>query len=417
MDITIPGYTLGKQLGRGGMSLVYLAHQQNMDRPVAIKIFTPTLVSEQEFVQRFLQEAKTVATLNHAHIIPVYDVGQVDQHYYIVMEYLPGLTLSHWIHVGLEPLEVLEIIQQVASALYYSHRKGIVHRDIKPENIMFREDNSAVLMDFGIASSGAIDENLTLDGQMIGTPAYMSPEQAKGKQVDHRSDLYSLGVVLYEMLVKKPPFIADDEIAVALMQVTEAVPVLPEKNKSFQVLLNRLMAKDVEDRFQNGLELGKVAKQLSELLTGKNKTIEGRVMKNHEPQALALQDIDSTDEQQRSSSLPSKNFQVEITSMRKAIVFRRYSICIKIVSDDVAQLNVQMSQVMDRLLDWYAEYDSKAKVVELQFYCKPWLLEPIEKSIEKMREAEDVYGFLQKTDFSLSVFDLSGVNMVQRVNF
>ena len=444
MNIEIPGYTLVKQVGKGGMALVYLAKQHNMDRLVAIKILHPTIEAEQLYAERFLQEARTVATLNHPHIIPVYDVGQIERYYYIVMEYLPGCTLTHWMHIGLEQQEILTLIDSIALALYYSHSKGIVHRDIKPDNIMFRENHSAVLMDFGIAQSDKDKDSLHIDGQMIGTPAYMSPEQAQGHKVDHRSDLYSLGIVLYEMLTKKQPFVADDELSVALQQVTEPLPKLPKPLSVFEPVLSKLTAKKVEDRYQNGLDLSKdvkrlivkvielnsfrpapkssaVAKKPSEsdlIIEGKDQADE--VKMPLETVELSLVDFDtasSEPDKSDANKTPKKNLTITISEARKFFIFKQSHIAIDLVSDDIAQFNVQIGQVGEQLLQWHDEFANKAKKVELQFYCKPWLLPAIEKNIRQMVAVKDIYGFLTELDFTVSIYDLSGNLLAQLDDF
>ena len=189
----IPGYSIHKKIGSGGMSTVYLATQESFDRKVALKVMLPTFSANKDFVKRFSREAKIVAGLSHPHIIPVYDVGQVNELCYMSMDYLTGYDLSHHIQEGMTQAAVLEVIEQIASALHYAHSKGYIHRDIKPENIMVMSDNTVKLMDFGLAchfkDSGANGNNVQ------GTPYYMSPEQARGlKNLDARSDIWALGV-------------------------------------------------------------------------------------------------------------------------------------------------------------------------------------------------------------------------------
>ncbi len=440
MDLQIPGFRLDRQIGKGGMAIVHLAIQENFDRKVAIKILTPTLETEREFAERFLIEAKTVATLNHPHIIPVFDVGKIDSHYYIAMEYLPGNSLSHWIELGLEEAEVLQIIREIAEALHYAHGKGIVHRDIKPDNIMFREDNSAVLTDFGIASSDR-SKNLTQEGTMIGTPAYMSPEQARGFKLDRRSDVYSLGVVFYEMLCKRQPYIAEDPIGVALAQVSEPVPILPDRFKHYQSFLDKIMAKNIDDRFSSCLAVAKAIKAIEQGETDRpreNKPEQVGESLNvaassapHESLSLkdnfteAEKDIEAATTAKASSSvagmgasvLPEKKLTVTITETRKALIFKESQIHIQLISDDGGQFIVQFGQVSQKLLNWHSEFGKKAKKVELSFYCQSWLVDKIESSIRKMLGTKDPYGFLSDIELVVNIYNLSGQPIAQHLEF
>ena len=191
----IPGYQLHRKIGSGGMAAVYLATQHAFNRKVAIKIIANSRFDSEESVERFKREAKIIAGLSHPHIVPVYDVGSIGDYQYLAMEYLPGGELSTLIKAGLEPLECVEILKQVARALHFAHGKGYIHRDVKPDNIMFREDLSAVLTDFGIARPKNDNVSMTQQGKVVGTPIYMSPEQSQNKAIDGRADIYALGVI------------------------------------------------------------------------------------------------------------------------------------------------------------------------------------------------------------------------------
>lgn len=252
--IAISGYRLERPIGRGGMSTVYLALQESVQREVALKVLTTSLATEEEFSQRFLHEARIAAALQHPNIVHIYDVGHCEEWHFIAMEYLPGGPLLNRKRRVLPAETALAVLTQIASALAYSHRRGVVHRDIKPDNILLREDGEAVLTDFGIAR--AIDSNrLTRTGAIVGTPHYMSPEQARGATLDGRSDIYSLGIVLHEMLTGSVPFHADDPVAVGIMHLSAALPMLPGEFARLQTLLDRLLAKDAENRFQSCDEL------------------------------------------------------------------------------------------------------------------------------------------------------------------
>ncbi|MDH5612647.1 MAG: protein kinase [Gammaproteobacteria bacterium] len=255
--LEIPGYTIEKQLGKGGMAKVYLALHKGLDRHVAIKVMSKNLDEEDDtsFSERFISEARIVAKLNHINIITVYDVGVHDGHNYIAMELVPGENLDDKIKKGLSEREALIIMKQIASALDFAHSKHIIHRDIKPENILFREDGTAILADFGIAKATESTSKMTATGTVIGTPHYMSPEQAQGQEVGPYSDFYSLGVVFYEMLTGHVPYDADSTIAIVFKHITESVPPLDAAHAKYQPLLDTLLAKDHKDRYHSGREI------------------------------------------------------------------------------------------------------------------------------------------------------------------
>ena len=255
--MNIPGYRIERELAHGGMATVYLAVQESLARQVALKIMAPALAADRSFGERFLKEARTVARLHHPHILAVHDVGVDGHHYYLAMEYVPGGDLKQRIRQGaLPPKDALQIAKQMAQALGYSHAEGFVHRDVKPENILFRKDGTAVLSDFGIAKAVGSGTKKTGTGMSIGTPHYMSPEQAQGKSdLDGRSDLYSLGVVVYEMLSGTVPFDADNTIGIAMQHVSAPVPQLPKPVAKLQPLLDQLLAKDPARRYANAAEL------------------------------------------------------------------------------------------------------------------------------------------------------------------
>lgn len=254
MSIDLPGYTVEKELGRGGMANVYLAHQHNFDMQVALKVMDVSLLRNPEFGVRFIEEARTMKRLRHNHVVAVNDVGQHGDIYYLSMELLGGGDLKEKVEAGITDEQSLQVIAEIADALDYIHRQGYVHRDIKPENVLFREDGSSVLTDFGIARAVEGSNNLTKTGMVIGTPNYMSPEQAKGRNVDHRSDIYSLGVLLYELLAGELPYKGDSSVSVGIMHITADIPSLPEAHQRYQGLVDRAMAKEPDDRYQSGAE-------------------------------------------------------------------------------------------------------------------------------------------------------------------
>ena len=253
--MNIPGYIIGQEIGQGGMAKVYLAIQESLQRQVALKIMVPVLAADPNFSERFLKEARIVAQLSHPHILAVHDIGSVGHLNYIAMEYVDGGDLKQKIRQGISSDESLRIVKLIAEALSHAHEKGFIHRDIKPENILFRSDGSPVLTDFGISKAVRSSTRLTATGMSIGTPHYISPEQARGRVVDARSDLYSLGVVLFEMLTGEVPYNAEDTFAIAYSHINDPIPRLPEKLSQYQPLVDCLMAKQASDRFNTTSEL------------------------------------------------------------------------------------------------------------------------------------------------------------------
>ncbi len=254
-DIEIPGYRFVRELGRGGMATVYVAIQENFGREVAVKVMSQALLADETFGKRFLREARIVAQLSHPNVVQVYDVGVHQDCYYLVMELLTGGELNQRLAGGIDLQAVFGITKDIARALNFAHAKGYIHRDIKPENILFREEGSAVLTDFGIARAADSSTQMTKLGSVIGTPHYMSPEQAEGKELDGRSDIYSLGVVFYKMLTGSVPYPADSAVAIGIRHITDPVPELAEDLRILQPLVDGMMAKRPEDRFQTGLEV------------------------------------------------------------------------------------------------------------------------------------------------------------------
>lgn len=255
MTIEIPGYKIIRTLGKGGMATVYLAEQGIFEREVALKVMSKALADDPSFGQRFFREARIVSRLMHPNIVTVHDVGEHEGYYYLAMEYIDGGDLKKN-QKTFSVQRKIEAIKDIARALEYASQKGYVHRDIKPENIMFHtSDGRAVLTDFGIARAAETDASMTQTGTAIGTPHYMSPEQAKGQLVDHRSDIYSLGVVFYLLFSGRVPYDAESAVAIGIKHITEPVPLLPIGMNSLQPLVDKMMAKRPESRFQNPHEV------------------------------------------------------------------------------------------------------------------------------------------------------------------
>lgn len=259
----IPGYEIESILGVGGMATVYLAVQESLSRHVALKVMNQMLVLDPGFRKRFLNEGRLVAQLTHPNIVTVHDIGAAGISHYIAMSYLPGGTLREQIRTHLTLERTLEIAKSVASALGYAHDHGIVHRDIKPENVMFSESGAPVLTDFGIAKTVGANTQLTSTGMMIGSARFMSPEQAIGHEVDNRADLYSLGVLLWQMLTGTYPYEANDPFALALKHAKDPIPDLPDHLSMLQPLIGRLLAKKPDDRYANAQDLVKALEAIS----------------------------------------------------------------------------------------------------------------------------------------------------------
>jgi serine/threonine protein kinase len=264
----ISRYQILREIGRGGMAAVYLAHDPNFQREVAVKVLLRESLDDTALIERFLREARAIASLEHPAIVPVYDFGEEDGRPFLVMRYLSGGSLAERIRRGPFPIaEAAGILLRIGGALDAAHAKGIVHRDLKPSNILFDQSGEAFLTDFGIALITETTSSLT-GNAILGTPSYMSPEQIRGEgKVDGRTDIYALGIILFEMLTGKTPFKADTPMQVMMMHLADPTPRLPsERNDlpdSINNILVRALAKEPEFRFQNASEMGNVLSSIA----------------------------------------------------------------------------------------------------------------------------------------------------------
>ncbi len=261
MKITIPGYKIEHLIAEGGTASVYLAVQESLQRHVAIKLLRK--FENQEQLTRFLNEGQIIASLNHRNVINIYDIGATDDgRPYISMEYLEGGDLDARIPKKVDPQDALQWLEALGNCLDFVHRKGIIHRDIKPGNILFHKDGTPILTDFGTAKQKDSDARLTMDGRAFGSPYYISPEQAASKELDRRTDIYSLGIVLYEMLTGKKPYKGDSHIETIVAHMSDPLPVLPFELHRYRTLINKMIAKSPDDRFTDAAEMVRFVRQL-----------------------------------------------------------------------------------------------------------------------------------------------------------
>jgi basic membrane protein A len=249
-------YQIVAPLGEGGMAAVYKAYQPSMERHVAIKVLPRHMAASEEFLNRFRREAKLLAQLQHPNILPVFDYGESDGYPYIVMPFVPSGTLADLIKDQHLPLhKVRRIMTQIGDALAYAHAHGMIHRDIKPSNVLIDESGNCLLTDFGLARMVESSSKLTSSGTVLGTPAYMSPEQGAGSEIDHRSDIYSLGIILYEMVTGRVPYNAETPIAIVFKHIQDPLPsakkLNPDLPESVELILLKALAKSPEDRYQS----------------------------------------------------------------------------------------------------------------------------------------------------------------------
>jgi serine/threonine protein kinase len=257
--LRLKGYRLTRKIGSGGMTEVFLAVRESDMLPVVLKVLDASGKATSEHLSRFIQEYALLSRIEHPHVIRIYDQGFTDDHAYIAMEYFELGDLRAEIKAGMTSERVLQIVMQVAQALDAIHERGIIHRDLKPENIMRRPDGTVALADFGIAKSMMQQENLaftqTRHGDVVGTPYYLSPEQASGQAITTTSDLYSLGVMMFEMLAGERPFRAESLDLLLARHLSAPTPSLPAEHAALQPVVDKLMAKKPEERYASARAL------------------------------------------------------------------------------------------------------------------------------------------------------------------
>jgi serine/threonine protein kinase len=279
--VQIKGYSIRHAIGEGGMATAYLAIQESLGRPVVLKVLHTARSANPREVERFKKEGRIIASLNHPNIITVFDIDTAGDAVYLAMEYVEGGDLRKRMSGVLTPYEALDILIKVGGALSAAHKKGIIHRDVKPANILFRKDGTPLLSDFGIAKQTAGDNDLTQTGIFLGSPNYMAPEQAATGSIDGRADIYSLGVIFYEMLTGTKPFYADSAVDVIVQHKRAPIPTLPTGLDQYQALLNLMLAKHRKDRFRDAESLLHYVRHL----------LRSRTLKTERDAAQALRSI------------------------------------------------------------------------------------------------------------------------------
>jgi len=257
IDPLIKGYRLIRKLGATEHSGVYLAERQSTNMPVVLKVLRQMSQYGDSIgaFDRFLQEYETIAEITHPNIVKIYDLGVADDHAHIAMEYLDGGDLRQRITEGIPEQDAISYLRQIASALSAVHAHGVLHRDLKPANIMVRKDGSIALIDFGLAKRAKLENEISDKGEIFGTPYYMSPEQGHGNAVDVRSDIYSLGIIFYEMLTGDKPYRAETAMGIIYKHAQAPIPLLPARLARYQMLMNLLLAKAPADRLQSAAEV------------------------------------------------------------------------------------------------------------------------------------------------------------------
>lgn len=376
------------------MATVFLATQTSFERKVALKIIADSAFGGQSLADQFMSEAKIIGSFSHPHIVPVYDVGRIEQFHYLAMDYLQGGDLSSWIKSGLTPEESEQIIIQIAKALHFAHGKGYIHRDIKPDNILFREDNSAVLTDFGIAQPllKNSSESSKRERIVVGTPAYMSPEQSQGKAIDARSDLYSLGVMFYQMLTREQPYHADNSKVLLIKHIKDPIPKLPFALQRYQPIIDNLMAKNSDERFQSALEFIKALENLAEH-PDMNEVITS---------IADLKLVDKEPEKEESQSLV-----IEENSYRKLGLAKRYALNCSIKSNESQHFLLLFSQFTRRLIEWHNQHGGQCGKIHCEITIDPMLAEVVKNSIDQVLNDEN-FDFLKRLKPDFKIIDTNG---------
>lgn len=376
------------------MASVWLATQLSFNRPVAIKIMNPALATDPTFSQRFLREARLMAQLSHPHIIPVFDIGQHDHLHYMAMEHIAGGTLKQRMRQhSLDDDAIDAVLRDVASALDYTGEQDIIHRDVKPDNIMFRANGSAVLMDFGIARPLLGDDAMTQMGTIVGTPKYMSPEQHRGRDVDARTDLYALGVVLFEMLTGQAPYNGDDAMSIGIRHIQDPIPLLPADKRHWQPILRKLLAKDPAQRFQRGSELLQALKQRPASAAAVSTPAASTVAKASTGNAPAVK----LESRMRCKEVKEKT----------GLLSSRYLFDIYVMADDYPQYQGHFEKIASELRAWHQQRGKKAAAIRFKATIHPWIAGRVKESLKKLRQS-DSHPWLSQVTIDVNLVGADG---------
>lgn len=413
----IPGYKLIKPLGKGGMATVYAAVQESFGREVAIKIMAPDLVDKKDFAKRFEMEARMVAKLSHPNIVTVYDVGLVGKNYYLAMELHPNGHLGDKIKGGISAKQAMEIAKKLADALHFAHEHSIVHRDLKPDNVLFSRHGEPIITDFGIARDNSVDTNLTQIGSTVGTPKYMSPEQAKGEKVDGRSDIYGLGVIIYEMLTGEPPFQADDPVALAIKHCKDPIPRLPLILEEYQPLIDNLMDKEANNRHPDGKSVVKAIDDLMREIHAANSGADGSVASGSAAGAVTPQvnkpveydggykPIPKAQKKEEKKVVKETRYEVE-DYVSGGFINKKVTREIAFAADDYDQFEKLFSRASEDIAKWREAYGKKAKQLDFIIEAHPWIHRRILDKLNGQFSEQHPYGAFSKSGtITVHLFD------------
>lgn len=404
----IPGYQIQSELGKGGMASVFLAMEEKFQRAVALKIMLPSLAVDESFTKRFLREARICAQLSHPHIVPVFDIGEHGGMHYLAMEYVSGGNLKQKLRDGISLPEAERVLREIASALDYASEMDYIHRDVKPDNIMFRQDGSAVLMDFGIARPTISDDQMTMMGTIVGTPKYMSPEQHRGKNVDPRADLYSLGVVFFQMITGKAPFEAEDPMAMGIKHISEPIPLLPMPLKRYQPLVRKLLAKDVDKRFQRGKE---IIQALDELARQPAPAVEKAAFATSDATTPTANTGTVAKPRHAESDISGIKLESRMRTRevkeKAGLLSSSYLFDIYVMADDFKQFQQHFEKLTEELFAWGQQRGKKCGRILFKATVHPWIAGRVKDYVRSLRKS-DSHAFMQRIPITMNLVGADG---------
>jgi|GEM_PF-438430 len=404
----LPGYQIQSELGKGGMASVFLALDEKFQRPVALKIMLPNLAADETFTKRFLREARICAQLTHPHIVPVFDIGEHNGVHYLAMEYVAGGNLKQKMRDGISLPEAERVLREMAAALDYAGEQDYIHRDVKPDNIMFRKDGSSVLMDFGIARPTISDEQMTMMGTIVGTPKYMSPEQHRGKEVGPRADLYSLGVVFFQMITGKPPYEADDPMAMGIKHISDPIPLLPVPLKRYQPLVRKLLAKDPDKRFQRGREIIDALDELArQPVATPTSPVRSDAAANATPRGTGTPSAPRYAESELSGVKLESRMRTREVKEKAGLLSSAYLFDIYVMADEFPQFQKHFEKLTEELFAWGQQRGKKCARIQFKATVHPWIAGRVKDYIRSLRKA-DTHAFMQRIPIAVNLVGADG---------